>query len=101
MKTLKTIKEVIKEHTHIDKSFCDICKNEIKSRWSWDCSSIKIESKIWEVYPEWDFRNCSWIDCCVDCYEYKIRPLIETTFWIKFLEWDAEDSEVEKYENNL
>ena len=32
MKTIKTLEEKIIERTIIDKSFCDICKQEIKSQ---------------------------------------------------------------------
>lgn len=85
-------KKVIKEVSVHDKEICDICKKEIREG-TFDSSDIDIEAKIGDHYPEGDFRRGYRLDVCKDCFVDKVMPLIESTFGVKFTEYDCDDFE--------
>ena len=88
---MRTFKKTIKETREIDKKICDICKQEIKQKGSWQVDDIDICGKFGDIYPEIDSREFKIIDCCSDCFNNKIVPLIEKTFSIDFRAGDMED----------
>lgn len=96
MITTKKIRKHIKEEVVIDKTFCDICKKEIKNG-SWEQTEIRIEAIIGYIYPEVDTRTGCRIDCCKECWLNKIRPLIEKEFGVSFFEFDNEDDEINQH----
>lgn len=72
-------------------TLCDICKAPLVSNYSYREDEVTIEAKIGSVYPEGDNRDCVELDCCVDCFTGKVRPLLERELGVKFRERDAED----------
>ncbi len=92
MKLIKTIEKKTEKSNVVDKIICDICKEDVDShRGSWESNEIIIGAKLGDVYPGFDGRNVSLIDCCAKCFKGKIQPLIEKTFGINFREMDIDD----------
>ncbi|USK77693.1 hypothetical protein [Peribacillus frigoritolerans] len=85
---MKTFKIVQKEVKVIEQHVCDICGSDmIPDRYnSFDASEITIEAKIGSVVPGGDLREKFSIDCCSDCFQYQVVPLIENKFKIRFKE---------------
>lgn len=70
---------------------CDICKEEIKSQFGYENDEVTIEAKIGSVYPEGDHREVATLDCCVKCFENKVRPIVEEQLGVRFRIYDADD----------
>lgn len=84
---MKTQKEVSYKSMTTDKTFCDICKQEI-NKGGYTYGEAEITGSYGSHYPEGTSITRFSIDCCFDCYENKIIPLLEKTFKLKFLEED-------------
>ena len=85
-----TRKKVVREVDIQDKEICDICKKEIREG-TFESSDIEIQAKIGEHCPDGDFRTGYRLDVCKDCFLNKVKPLIESTFGIKFTKYDCDD----------
>lgn len=72
-------------------TLCDICKEPIVNNDPYREDEVTIEAKIGRIYPDGDSRDCFELDCCVDCFIDKVRPLLERELGVKFRERDAED----------
>jgi hypothetical protein len=81
----------IAERWEDDNPICDICRKEIIEADYYDKSEINIEGKIGSYYPDsGDCRTGYRLDVCPECFENKVKPLIEKTFRVKFTEYDVE-----------
>jgi hypothetical protein len=83
---MKKYKNVRTNYEVLDKIICDICGGEYEEEDGWTRNNTEITMKCGEVFPECDTRTKYSVDCCPDCFEDKIIPLIEKTFKIKFRE---------------
>lgn len=72
-------------------TFCDVCKKPIDSSDIYREDEVTIEAKIGNIFPEGDNRNVTELDCCLDCFRDKVKPLLERELGAKFHERDADD----------
>ena len=94
MKEIKEKEAHVKKYKYISKTICDICKRDIDDvlEDNYDRSTVAIGAKLGSVYPEGDFRTGYIIDCCSECFENKVMPLLIGELNVEFREYDVEDS---------
>ena len=90
---MKTYKKV--EWESLDKTFCDICKQEIKPNERFEYTNIELKARFGSIYPEDDFtKNCS-VDFCRECFMDKLIPLLKQNYNVEFKFYDSEGDEVD------
>lgn len=71
-------------------TICDICKKEILVR-LFEKKDVDISATIGASYPEGDSATTYELDVCAECFQEKVKPLIESTFDVSFNERDSDD----------
>lgn len=69
---------------------CDICKKEIVVH-LFEKKDVKIRATIGETYPEGDSATTYELEVCSECFQEKVKPLIEATFGVSFNERYSDD----------
>jgi hypothetical protein len=87
-KVYKKVEAHIKERIDYD-TYCDICGCELYDDGTQ--TEVNMEAKIGDSYPDCDCRVLHMVDICGGCFIEKIKPLIETTFNIKFQVMDNDE----------
>lgn len=104
MKYRKLVKKHTKvaEHYEDTRTLCDFCNRDLdevsKKASSFDYSRIKLDAKIGSYYPEGDTRSGYRLDCCIECFEDKLTPAIES-IGVKWQEYDPEMADYYKLED--
>ncbi len=73
-------RRVLVEHT------CDICGSDIRSPKGFDFSEAHIEAHIGNIFPDNPCQIHYKLDLCRDCFENKVKPLIENEYNVEFQE---------------
>lgn len=84
---MKTFKYIDRPVMVIDTHKCDICGGQIEERVCYEVNRATIEVERGGDFPEGSCTQLKKIDCCADCMENKIIPLISKTFSVKFREY--------------
>ena len=84
-------KEQIKV-VEVHKFECDLCGVELESEFtSQNDDEVRIHSWTWQ-HEEMEFHETTpnkelyveALDCCIDCFNNKVKPLLESHFNVKF-----------------
>ncbi len=73
---------------------CDIC-GKYSFRDTWDdktgnYSSVELEAKLGDTWPEGDLRITHRLDICGECFAKKVKPAVEA-LGVQFQEIDSEE----------
>jgi hypothetical protein len=94
MKIVRTVTEHVRVETRTQNvaTTCDFCSRRI-THGRFDLSEVTIEAVIGPVFPECDNRMKAKADCCVACWNEKVRPALEALLKKPMLEWPNHDIE--------
>ena len=77
-------KEQIKT-VEVNKFKCDLCGIGLESEFtSENNDEVRIHSWTWEYDEHKKDMFIETLDCCINCFKMKIKPLIEKEFSVKF-----------------
>ena len=85
---MKTYKDVQQTKRIVDTHKCDVCSGDIQEDCGYEVNKATIELIKGRSFPEGECTNLFKIDCCADCMEKKVMPLIEKTFNVLFREYN-------------
>ncbi len=77
MREITTKEETRIVKTNSTKYFCDICKKQIKSD-PYDIENVTIEAETGYSYPDDTSVTTIEFDVCLNCFNEKLRPFIES-----------------------
>jgi hypothetical protein len=90
MKWKETTTPIPKPRTDIGRAICDGCGADIKERQGgYDQREVILRCCEGSIYPECDARDVEEMDCCLDCWETKVKPALEA-LGFKTYSYDAE-----------
>ena len=92
MRYKKRVEKTVQAYETTSRCVCDFCGTDYDPEGigGYDRSSVTLEAELGEVYPETDTRTVTGFDCCVPCWEAKVRPALEA-LGAKAYEYDYED----------
>lgn len=80
---ITTQTKIIPQKQIIEEQFtCDLCGVKLKAEYT-SVNSDEVRIMSWKDIDNGSLQQCS-IDCCIGCFESKIKPMIEVTFNVKF-----------------
>lgn len=88
MRIIKQRKPLVPLEDYFEQRICDICKQEItEDDELYTTTEVKVGMETVIEHPNETDCYGLLIDCCVNCFEEKIVPLIQNEFDVKFREY--------------